>query len=174
MARRREATIAPATGPYCTMQDLLGLRAVAARLQLQPPSRALGELAGTLRSARRGRGIEFEEVRAYEPGDDVRTIDWNVTARTGRTHTRIFREERERPVFLLVDQRQRISYRNPVAQRLLGCEAGQTLEQALAWLDAFCSDRRWQVTAFALCSPGLAEKAATSPPAARGRTGSLI
>ncbi len=106
MARRREATIAPATGPYCNMQDLLGLRAVATRLQLQPPSRALGELAGTLRSARRGRGIEFEEVRAYVPGDDVRAIDWRVTARTGRTHTRIFREERERPVFLLVDQRQ--------------------------------------------------------------------
>jgi uncharacterized protein (DUF58 family) len=49
--------------------------------------------------------MEFEEVRIYQPGDDIRTIDWRVTARTQITHTKIFREERERPVFMLVDQR---------------------------------------------------------------------
>lgn len=49
--------------------------------------------------------MEFEEARPYAPGDDVRTIDWRVTARTGVAHTKLFREERERPVHLMVDQR---------------------------------------------------------------------
>jgi uncharacterized protein (DUF58 family) len=88
------------------MQDLLRLRAGAAVLQLHPRGRSLAELAGAQTGARRGRGIEFEEVRAYQAGDDVRAIDWRVTARTGKTHTRMFREERERPVLVLVDQRQ--------------------------------------------------------------------
>lgn len=60
---------------------------------------------GGHRSAYRGRGMEFDEVRAYHPGDDIRTIDWRVTARTGRTHTKLFQEERERPVLILVDAR---------------------------------------------------------------------
>ena len=61
-------------------------------------------LAGSWNSAFKGRGIEFEEVRPYQYGDDVRTIDWNVTARTGRPFVKLFREERELSVMLLVDQ----------------------------------------------------------------------
>lgn len=53
----------------------------------------------------KGRGMEFDEARLYQPGDDIRTIDWRVTARTGKTHTKVFREERERPVFISVDNR---------------------------------------------------------------------
>lgn len=53
----------------------------------------------------KGRGMEFDETRLYQPGDDLRTIDWKVTARTGKPHTKIFREERERPVFISVDDR---------------------------------------------------------------------
>jgi uncharacterized protein (DUF58 family) len=49
--------------------------------------------------------MEFDESRAYQPGDDVRAIDWRVTARTGRTHTKLYHEERERPVLLVVDAR---------------------------------------------------------------------
>ncbi|MGU3492775.1 DUF58 domain-containing protein [Xanthobacteraceae bacterium A53D] len=60
---------------------------------------------GGYRSPFKGRGMEFDEVRAYQPGDDIRTIDWRVTARTGRTHTKLFQEERERPVLILVDAR---------------------------------------------------------------------
>ena len=58
------------------------------------------------RRASRVRGLEFEEIRAYLPGDDVRAIDWKVTARTGAPHVRVTREERDRPALLLVDQRQ--------------------------------------------------------------------
>jgi len=59
--------------------------------------------AGQYHSAFKGRGIEFEEVREYQPGDDVRTIDWNVTARTGRPFVKNYREERELTVLLVVD-----------------------------------------------------------------------
>ncbi len=60
-------------------------------------------LAGGWHSAFKGRGIEFEEVRPYQPGDDVRTIDWNVTARAGEPFVKLFREEREMSVMMLVD-----------------------------------------------------------------------
>jgi len=60
-------------------------------------------LAGSYRSTFRGSGIEFEEVRPYIPGDDVRSIDWNVTARTGEPFVKLFREERELTVNLIVD-----------------------------------------------------------------------
>ncbi len=60
-------------------------------------------LAGEYRSVFRGRGIEFEDVRAYQPGDDVRTMDWKVTARTGEPHIKRHIEEREQYIYLLVD-----------------------------------------------------------------------
>jgi uncharacterized protein (DUF58 family) len=60
-------------------------------------------LAGEYQSAFKGRGMEFAEVRTYVPGDDVRSIDWNVTARTGIPHVKNFVEERELTVVLLVD-----------------------------------------------------------------------
>ena len=60
-------------------------------------------LLGTYRSVFRGSGLEFEEVREYEPGDDVRSIDWNVTARMGTPYIKKFREDRELNIFLAVD-----------------------------------------------------------------------
>jgi len=60
---------------------------------------------GDYQSPFKGRGMEFDESRFYQPGDDIRNIDWRVTARTGKTHTKLFREERERPVFVWVDLR---------------------------------------------------------------------
>ncbi len=60
-------------------------------------------LAGEYRSVFRGRGVEFEDVRVYQPGDDVRTMDWKVTARTGEAHIKRYIEEREQFIYLLVD-----------------------------------------------------------------------
>ena len=60
-------------------------------------------LAGAYHSVFKGRGMDFDEVREYSPGDEVRTIDWNVTARAGRTFVKKFTEERELTIFLLVD-----------------------------------------------------------------------
>ena len=62
-------------------------------------------LSGNYLSKVKGRGMEFDEVRLYMPGDDVRSLDWRVTARTGKPHTKLYREERERPVFVSVDYR---------------------------------------------------------------------
>lgn len=71
------------------------------------PRQPVGSVLSGRRSSRlRGRGLEFEEIRGYLPGDDIRSIDWKVTARTGNPHVRVTREERDRPAFLLVDQRQ--------------------------------------------------------------------
>ncbi|MDQ0144020.1 DUF58 domain-containing protein [Cupriavidus necator] len=62
-------------------------------------------LAGRHASRVRGRGLTFEELRLYLPGDDIRSMDWRVTARTGQPHVRVYTEEKDRPVLLVVDQR---------------------------------------------------------------------
>ncbi|HDY84043.1 MAG TPA: DUF58 domain-containing protein [Halieaceae bacterium] len=95
----------PARGAYADLNELIALRFPARQLRLARKNRALSALAGPNKSNFRGRGIDFEEVRSYQPGDDIRTIDWRVTARTGSAHTKLFREERERPVLVVVDQR---------------------------------------------------------------------
>ena len=91
-------------GVVAPLGELVELRRDASQLGHPPASGARHALAGPYLSAFRGGGIEFDEVRAYQPGDDVRSIDWRVTARTGRPHSRIFREERERPIWLGIDQ----------------------------------------------------------------------
>jgi len=85
------------------LEELLALRGAAHGLSLHGRRAARLTLLGAHSSAQRGRGLEFQEVRPYVAGDDPRNIDWRVTARRGRPHTKLFREERERPVWLLVD-----------------------------------------------------------------------
>ena len=82
-----------------TAEELRELR----RVHLAAGRRVDALLAGEYRAAVRGQGMEFEEVRAYVPGDDVRHIDWNVTARTGEPFIKVFREERQLTVQLVVD-----------------------------------------------------------------------
>ncbi len=79
------------------------LRAQVRRLEIRTRQAMESGLTGQYQSAFRGLGLEFEEVRDYRWGDDVRTIDWNVTARTGELHVKRFREERDLTVLLLVD-----------------------------------------------------------------------
>ncbi len=82
-------------------------------IQLQRPAASLrlregyprALMAGGHLSRFQGRGVEFDEVRPYQPGDEIRNMDWRVTARTGKPHTKLFREERERPALLLLDLR---------------------------------------------------------------------
>ncbi len=91
-------------GAYSELADLVRLRYGARDLKLNRQRKTFSPLVGPHQSRFRGRGIEFDEVRAYQAGDDIRNIDWRVTARSGRPHTKLFHEERERPVLLLVDQ----------------------------------------------------------------------
>jgi uncharacterized protein (DUF58 family) len=88
---------------FPSLAGLIALRGPARGLELGARRLALSSQSGGYRSVYRGRGLEFDEVRVYQPGDGVRDIDWRVTARRGRPHTKIFREERERPVLLLAD-----------------------------------------------------------------------
>ena len=90
------------SGAYCSLQSLVSLRLQAKDLPLF--GRSLRQMQGNSRSPFKGRGIDFEEVRAYQFGDDIRSIDWRVTARRMKPHTKVFREERERPVMILLDQ----------------------------------------------------------------------
>ena len=83
--------------------DLVRLRARAGGLSLDAHRSGRSGRAGTRVSRLRGRGMEYSESRSYLPGDDIRSIDWRVTARTGRVHTKLFQEERDRPVFFVVD-----------------------------------------------------------------------
>lgn len=85
------------------MADLLACQPLGQLLSLRPDPRQVGRRHGQYLSRMKGRGMEFSEVRAYQQGDDIRAIDWRVTARTGKTHTRLYEEERERPVFIFLD-----------------------------------------------------------------------
>jgi len=87
-----------------SLQSLLNLAGPAALTGLKTGARRALQ-SGQYLSRFKGRGMEFDEARPYQAGDDVRSIDWRVTARTGRTHTKVFREEREQPVFICVDYR---------------------------------------------------------------------
>jgi len=88
---------------FPTLGELIALRGPAYGLELGARRLALSVQAGGYRSVYRGRGLEFDEVRIYQPGDEVRDIDWRVTARRGRVHTKLYREERDRPVLLCTD-----------------------------------------------------------------------
>jgi uncharacterized protein (DUF58 family) len=90
---------------YVNLHQLVVLRQRASRLTFLPRQTANSVLNGRHASKLRGRGLNFEELRAYLPGDDIRTLDWKVTARTGTPHVRVYTEERDRPTLLLVDQR---------------------------------------------------------------------
>lgn len=89
---------------YCTIKELMLLRFEAMALSMPSARRAVRQQAGAHRSPFRGRGMEFSEVRLYQAGDDVRSIDWRVTARRQKPHTKLFHEERERPVLIICDQ----------------------------------------------------------------------
>lgn len=94
-----------APGVYTSLAELAALRHRARGFSFLPRQPVASLLAGGHASKLRGRGLDFDEIRKYLPGDDPRTIDWKVTARTRTPHSRVFTEERERPVLLLVDQR---------------------------------------------------------------------
>ena len=92
-----------------TLADLMALRRAAA--DLPSLARAARTRQRGLHSAPpKGRGMEYAESRPYQPGDDIRALDWRVTARTGRPHTKLFQEERERPVYLAIDLRPSMAF----------------------------------------------------------------
>ncbi len=86
------------------LSDLIALKPAGEALKL-PVSRARVQSAGGHLSSLRGRGVEYDESRPYQDGDDLRTFDWRVTARTGKPHTKVYRDEKNRPVLIWLDLR---------------------------------------------------------------------
>ncbi len=120
-----------------SLKSLIDLAKLATRINLHH-SENRSQQSGGYVSRFKGRGMEFDESRYYQPGDDIRSIDWRVTARTGKTHTKVFREERERPVFISVDNRKTMQFatrgvfKSVVATKLAGL---------LAWAAEYHGDR---------------------------------
>ena len=115
-------------GAFVNLQQLLDQRHVARNLELDYHSRTRLGMSGTHISKIKGRGVDFEEHRVYQPGDDIRTIDWRVTARIGRPFTKVFREERERPVIIGVDQSRNLYFGSQVAfKSVIAAEAAAIL-----------------------------------------------
>ena len=94
-----------APGVYVDLEDLITFEQRGRKVSFLPRQPVHSLLSGRFASRMRGRGLNFEEIRDYRSGDDVRSIDWKVTARLRRPHVRVFNEERDRPGLLLVDQR---------------------------------------------------------------------
>jgi uncharacterized protein (DUF58 family) len=102
-------------GIRVSLAELIDMRHRIREVQLFSTPARRSPLVGLHHSKLRGRGVDFDQVRVYQPGDDVRTIDWRVTARTQEPHTKLFHEERERPIFILVEQSQRLFFGSGLA-----------------------------------------------------------
>lgn len=122
-----------ADGVIAELNELIGLRRYAQSVHYKPEGRVLR--SGNHLSKLRGRGMDFAEVRNYQPGDEVRHMEWRVTARTGRPHVKIYQEERERPVILLTDFNPsmifgtRVAFKSVVAARLTAMLAWTAIKQ---------------------------------------------
>ena len=121
-----------------TARELIDLRRHARKLDLGRRQPARAQLAGTHASRFRGRGMDYLESRAYQAGDDIRNMDWRVTARAGRPHTKLFQEERERPVVHCVDLGPGLFFASQGALKSVIAARAATL---LSWAAAAHGDR---------------------------------
>ncbi len=142
LRRRKGDDTAPETVPAdeavrVSVEGLIGLHQAARLLPLRAGA-VRARQAGSYVSAFKGRGMEFDEVRPYLPGDDVRSLDWRVTARTGKPHTKLFREERERPVLVWVDYRRPMFFATRGAYKAVVAARAAAL---LAWSAIAHGDR---------------------------------
>jgi uncharacterized protein (DUF58 family) len=108
--KRNRATSDAVPGVYAGLDELIRIQFKARDFSFQPRQPVTSVLSGRYASRLRGRGLDFEELRRYIPGDDIRTMDWKVTARTRSPHVRVYTEEKDRAVLLLVDQRQNMFF----------------------------------------------------------------
>lgn len=120
-------------GLVTELNELIALR----RYAKKQPAKLKGRAArgGTYLSPWRGRGMDFAEVRNYQSGDEMRHMDWRVTARTGKAHIKLYQEERERPIIILTDFNAsmyfgtRIAFKSVIAARLAALLAWVGIKQ---------------------------------------------
>lgn len=103
--RAPTGSIGATPGAYVSVAELAALEHAARDFSFLPRQPVHSLLSGRRASRVRGRGLAFEEMRQYVPGDDIRTMDWRVTARTGKPFVRVYTEEKDRPALFLIDQR---------------------------------------------------------------------
>lgn len=120
-----------------SQSTLIGLNRDARQLTLTARN-IRAQLNGSYVSSFKGRGMEFDEARPYQPGDDIRAMDWRVTARTGKAHSKVFREERERPVLLCVDYRRGMFFGT---QQHFKSVLAAKISALLAWSTTYHGDR---------------------------------
>jgi uncharacterized protein (DUF58 family) len=120
-----------------SLKSLIDLAKPATGLSLHRLTIRAQQNGGYL-STFKGRGMEFDETRLYQHGDDIRSIDWRVTARTGKTHTKLFREEREKPVFISVDNRPTMHF---ATRGVFKSVQAKKLAALLAWIANKQGDR---------------------------------
>jgi uncharacterized protein (DUF58 family) len=123
---------------YTSVDQLTRLQAHALGFSFLPSQPVGSLLAGRHASRLRGRGLNFDEIRHYVPGDDVRNMDWKVTARMRKPHVRVYTEERDRPVLLLVDQRRSMFFGS---QRSMKSVAAAEVAALAAWRVLASGDR---------------------------------
>lgn len=121
-----------------TLDELVHLRADARGFSFLPRQPIGSLLAGRHASRLRGRGLSFEELRHYTRGDDIRTIDWKATARLRKPYVRVYNEERERPVLLIVDQRRSMFFGS---RRAMKSVVAAELAALGAWRAKLSGDR---------------------------------
>jgi len=120
------------------LEELITLRVLAQGGRLTEPLRSTATRSGGHASRWRGRGVDFRESRVYQAGDDIRHIDWRLTARSGRAHTKVFEEEREQGLLLAVDFNPGMRF--GTRKRFKSVQAGRAAA-LLAWLAAGSGDR---------------------------------
>lgn len=125
------------SGVRVDLAELIALGAQA-RGQLAEVRRSAAARSGQRASRWRGRGVDFRESRIYQPGDEIRHMDWRVTARTDRPHTKVFEEEREHGLLLLIDCNP--SMRFGTRARFKSVQAARAAS-LLAWLATRAGDR---------------------------------
>lgn len=132
------------TGLRADVAELLALRPRAMELLAGHRRRSASRESGPAHSAFRGRGMDYAESRPYAPGDDVRHIDWRVTARTGRAHSKVFQAERDRVTAVIVDRAPSMAFGT---RACLKSVAAVRLAALLAWTGSMQGDRLAAISA---------------------------
>lgn len=133
MSQSHKTAVKHQPGINASLGELIQLRYLAAKITPFSRQKAHQHSTGQTLSQVRGRGMEFEEVRSYQPGDDIRLINWQMTARMGRPYTKVYQEEREKPVHIIVDQSNsmrfgtRVAFKSVIAARLAALLAWSAL-----------------------------------------------
>ena len=125
-------------GVTCSIDELISLKPQAEKLKFPLKRKSKSHLTGAKQSTLRGRGLDFDEVRAYQAGDEIRSIDWRVTAKTGTAHTKVYKEEKEKPVYVLLDLRSNMFFGS---QHFFKSVSACHVASLLAWASLKNGDR---------------------------------